>query len=251
MKSVLHNIYTFISICLYYSSSIILCSCSWFLSLDLEDIIPPKRRRVPARYEEGSRDSYHEDPDAVSYCRREYYTSIDTTVGTIKNRFQQDGLKIYDDLVSALFCAIRGDSVSLSTDVQRLYGDDFNIEQLKGQLDLVATLLKDGPPVHSVKAFGDWLKASESRNYLGQVELLTSLVLTMPATNAVSERSFSALKRVKTYLRNSMGQARMNSLLLLHTYPNRADSIEPKAVIRDYVAGHTDRCKRIGDSGGN
>ena len=41
-------------------------------------------------------------------------------------------------------------------------------------------------------------------------------MLVMPATNAVSERSFSALKRVKTYLRSTTGEGRLNHLMLLH-----------------------------------
>jgi hypothetical protein len=38
---------------------------------------------------------------------------------------------------------------------------------------------------------------------------LASLILVMPATNAVSERSFSTLRRIKSYLRT---QARLNRL---------------------------------------
>ena len=40
----------------------------------------------------------------------------------------------------------------------------------------------------------------------------------MPAANAVSERSFSALKRVKTYLRSTAGEARLNHFMLLHVH---------------------------------
>ena len=43
-------------------------------------------------------------------------------------------------------------------------------------------------------------------------------MLVMPATNAVSERSFSALKRVKTYLRSNTGEVRLNHLMLLHVH---------------------------------
>lgn len=39
--------------------------------------------------------------------------------------------------------------------------------------------------------------------------------LSFPATNCLGERSFSTLKRVKTYLRTSMGQDRLNALALL------------------------------------
>jgi hypothetical protein len=41
-------------------------------------------------------------------------------------------------------------------------------------------------------------------------------VLTIPATSAVDERSFSALKRLKNYLRNSQSQDRLSSLALIN-----------------------------------
>ena len=46
----------------------------------------------------------------------------------------------------------------------------------------------------------------------------------MPATNAVSERSLSTLKRIKTYLRSTMGESRLNHLMLLHVHKELADS---------------------------
>ena len=52
----------------------------------------------------------------------------------------------------------------------------------------------------------------------------------MPATNAVSERSFSALKRVKTYLRATTGDARLNHLMTLHVHRDRTDSIDLQLV---------------------
>ena len=38
----------------------------------------------------------------------------------------------------------------------------------------------------------------------------------IPATSANAERSFSSLRMLKTYLRNTMGQERLSSLALLH-----------------------------------
>ena len=43
----------------------------------------------------------------------------------------------------------------------------------------------------------------------------------MPATNATSERSFSALHRVKTYFRSTMSQMCLNNLLILHTHKDK------------------------------
>ena len=42
------------------------------------------------------------------------------------------------------------------------------------------------------------------------------LILVMPVTNASSERSFSALRRVKNYLWSSMNQELVNYLMLMH-----------------------------------
>ena len=42
------------------------------------------------------------------------------------------------------------------------------------------------------------------------IEQLVRLLLTIPCSNAEAERSFSSLRRLKTYLRNSMNQERLN-----------------------------------------
>ena len=50
----------------------------------------------------------------------------------------------------------------------------------------------------------------------------------MPATNcnAVSERSFSALKQVtETYLRSTTGDSRLNHLIVLHVHKDRTDAL--------------------------
>ena len=53
-----------------------------------------------------------------------------------------------------------------------------------------------------------------------QVHCLVSLILVMPATNASSERSFSALRRVKTFLRTTMTQLRLNNSMILIVHGN-------------------------------
>ena len=40
----------------------------------------------------------------------------------------------------------------------------------------------------------------------------------MPATKALSERSYSALRRIKNYLRSTMTQKMMNNLMLMSVY---------------------------------
>jgi hypothetical protein len=46
------------------------------------------------------------------------------------------------------------------------------------------------------------------------VETILKIYLTIPISNASRERSFSVLKRVKNYFRNSMGQIRLENLAI-------------------------------------
>ena len=43
-----------------------------------------------------------------------------------------------------------------------------------------------------------------------------SILATIPATSCSAERSFSALRGLKTYLRSTMGQKRLNSIALIN-----------------------------------
>ena len=75
--------------------------------------------------------------------------------------------------------------------------------------------------------------------------LVSSVMLVMPATNAVSERSFSALTRVKTYLqRSTTGEARLNHLMLLHVHKELADGMDVVEVANLFV-GDNHRRKRL------
>lgn len=50
------------------------------------------------------------------------------------------------------------------------------------------------------------------------ISKLLQIFITLPVTTATGERSFSTLRRLKTYLRNTMGQNRLNSLALLNIH---------------------------------
>ena len=67
----------------------------------------------------------------------------------------------------------------------------------------------------------------------------------IPATNAVSERSASALRRVKTYLRSTMSQLRLNNLMILHVHKQRTDELNLRASLNEFVSGNEHRSNSI------
>ncbi len=70
---------------------------------------------------------------------------------------------------------------------------------------------------------------------VSNVKRLMQLILVMPATNASSERSFSALRRVKTYLRTTMKQDRLNYLMLLHVHQDKTDEQDLKVIVNEFI----------------
>jgi hypothetical protein len=63
------------------------------------------------------------------------------------------------------------------------------------------------------------------------------ILLTMPVFTATVERSFSTLRRLKTYLRNTMADDRLTALALLNIHKTQAISTEQ--VLRDFDStGH-------------
>ena len=68
----------------------------------------------------------------------------------------------------------------------------------------------------------------------------------MPATNAVSERSFSALKNVKSYLRTTMQQQRLNNLMTLFVHRDETEKVSLIDVANDFVSGNEHRLSYFG-----
>lgn len=76
---------------------------------------------------------------------------------------------------------------------------------------------------------------------MSEVCTLLKLILVIPATNAVSEQSASAVRRLKTYLRSTMLQLCLNNLMFLHVHKNRTDSLELDACLnKSYQEVNTD-----------
>ncbi len=68
----------------------------------------------------------------------------------------------------------------------------------------------------------------------------------MPATNAQSERSFSALRRIKSYLRTTMSQQRLNHLIILHVHHSETANLDLVQVANDFIDGNDHRKKLFG-----
>lgn len=81
---------------------------------------------------------------------------------------------------------------------------------------------------------------------LSEVATVLKLILVLPATNAQSERVFSALKVVETYLRNTMTQARLNYVMMMYVQKEAAEKLSLAAVANEFAAKNEGRRKDFG-----
>ena len=104
------------------------------------------------------------------------------------------------------------------------------------------------PEVKQVNNIGTICEAFNKSNLtmFSEVHVLLCLYLTMPVTTATPERTFSVLKRVKTYLRSTMTQQRLNNAMLLHIHKEATDELDLVAVACSLAQSNDRRCKYYG-----
>ncbi|KAF3859978.1 hypothetical protein F7725_000233, partial [Dissostichus mawsoni] len=96
--------------------------------------------------------------------------------------------------------------------------------------------VKNQPPTLLVSTAKDTLNMINVQ-YYPNIHCILSIYLTLPVTTCSCERSFSALRRLKTWLRSSIGNDRLSGLAMMHVHRNRA--LDPEKVLKRWDAcGH-------------
>ena len=73
------------------------------------------------------------------------------------------------------------------------------------------------------------------RDLLSQVFKMAQFCLVMPASNAVSERAFSTMRRIKTYLRSTMTQNRLNHTMTLSVHSGKLNDLNLGEILNEFI----------------
>ena len=79
------------------------------------------------------------------------------------------------------------------------------------------------------------------RSMFPTVEALVRLLFVNGASSASGERSFRSLRRLKTYIRLTCGQLRMNSIAICHIHKHIIDEVNIRNALRE-IAEYRDNC---------
>ena len=135
------------------------------------------------------------------------------------------------------------------------YFEKIDTARLRIQLSMLPAAIKtahEGTPVTIKKVtnprtLADTLNQSAIyKGMLGEVDKLLRSYFTFPVTSATAERSFSSLCRIKTFLRSTMTQERLNNLFLLYVHSERTDALDLTAIAKDFISVNSRRMNYFG-----
>lgn len=209
-------------------------------SVEVSDPELPRQRKVPRRYEVG--ESAPEFSSTVEdHYRRIYFEAVDLVVAAIQDRFDQKGFKMLQKMETIV--SQQTSQSEVIREVTDFYGSD--LKRLQTQLNIFHVSGESPTDLKSIIAHLTTLNMVE-REFFSEIIKVVKLILVMPATNAVSERSFSALRRLKTWLRTTTTQSQLNWCMLLHIHKDRTDSLPMISVVNEFIGRCETRVRTFG-----
>ena len=175
----------------------------------------------------------------LDYFRKSItYPLLDELDGQFTTRFSHHQ-QVASRGLSLLPSSIRQQpsSVDEAMEFCREHEDDLPVDQslatLEAELSRWALLISKLPESEVPANIPDALVLAR-KSLFPCITRLLQLVATWPATSNSCERSISALRRLKTYLRSTMLQQRLCGLALLHTHYCHA--VDPESIIKRFLA---------------
>ena len=209
----------------------------------------PRARRPPRRIDSDSEPHIFETP--LEYYRKIYFEVIDVVVNELVRRFDQASLKIPLAIERLLLQAANWDipgSIEIDKDLLKFYERDLDAIKLSRQLNMLPDLVKElkSTPtfmhlksVSSISTIAELLSSSPlTLGVFSEVVKLVKIFMIILITIATAERSFSALRRLKTYLRSTMTQSRLNNILC---HKEMTDAIDLTAIAKYFIAANEKR----------
>ena len=166
-----------------------------------------------------------------------YFAVLDTALHQLNQRFdaQTSALNTYLSMENMFLQGV------INPDVVKLY-PELDAHSLSLQLPMFKSQFLYSNVDEGRQRFQEF--SPEVRCLFNQVEQLLRLLLIIPASSCSAERSFSALRRLKTWLRNTMSQQRLNSIAVCHVHQDLLDKLDLQKLATEF-AGRSDIRRRI------
>lgn len=201
---------------------------------DLDEPELPRQRRPPAR-RTGSAAAYFPSTPKEMY-RKIYFAAYDGVIVGLSDRFEPSSTTTHLKKVEEFLIGKTGVEY-----LEEFYQNDFEDYQ---RLLLHRNIALDAAKSEKkeIKDFQDFLDFLKMDHHMGirslasEVVKLVKIVLTMAVTTCTAERSYSGLRRLKSYLRSTMTQKRLNAVALLNTHRDIVKTFELDVLLDNFIA---------------
>ena len=193
--------------------------------LELEEIVQPRHRKIPKKIDDGSNNFKYSS--AEEKYRAELYSVIDMGCEQLKYYFESEDMNQYKRLTEILLdgkydaeiCLMYPElNKSLEHEII-FFRTQFSNKFVS--VDECRLLFKEFVP--------------EVRQLFPQVEKLLRLLLVSPASSCEAERTFSALRRIKTWLRSTMTQQRLENVMMCHVHRDLLMDLDSKLIAKEFI----------------
>ena len=200
-----------------------------------------RRKHAPKKMRDyyGQIGKDHACETAEQFYRTQYFEVIDLMITKINDRFDQETLNYLISIEDVVVKAAKHGNVTIDSNLQKSLEGGMDIKKLESELNLLPSYIAETQPslkdVTSIATVMDVMEKGKLVKIFSELYILLKLYLTIPLSNATAERSFSALRRVKTYLRNILTQEHLNHYLILHAHKYLTDVIDLENVLKHFV----------------
>ena len=159
-------------------------------------------------------------------------------------RFSQEHLCIYDGFYLIPFMLLDNIEVWKDKVVRYLkYYEEFmpNARSINSELDIWETCCRQGS-IPNEKTLSALLPFADQLAF-PNICIALQILATVPVTSCECERNNSSLRRLKTWLRSSMIQDRLNGLALMHIHADIASKINVDEVVDKFAVLHPRRMR--------
>jgi len=175
----------------------------------------------------------------IYYKINVYYPFLDHVLSELAARFSNHHEKIGNlQILLPKFMKNKNDVKNKLTEIHKMYLVNEKLENLICEHQLWTKKWEEiSDDLNELNAIKTLEKCD--KQFFPLIYNLLKILATLPVSTASAERSFSTLKRLKTYLRNTIGQERLTGLTLLNIY--RDIVVDPLLIVNKL----TQRRKRL------
>ena len=217
----------------------------------VENPTMPRKRKLTGKMEDYFQGGKLPEYSTINEMYQAAYNkAIDTMISNLDTRFNSEGHKRVMSLENLLFKSAKGEDYQKEfKEVIEKYESDLDKHLLGTQLLTFSAKCKNELTEAKIVLHDivELMRKNGSSALLSEVSTVLKLILVLPATNAECERCFSALKRIKTYLRNSMSQKRLSDMMVLNIHEEETEDLDLIQIANEFSVGNDRRKYDFGD----